>query len=500
MARVRSQRSADIWPGFVDALSTLLLVIIFLLVVFVLAQFFLSHALSGRDAALERLNQQVSELADLLSLERQANADLRLNVAQLSASLQESTVARDELILKLDTMTRRAEDAEKALADAKAAIEADKETIKARLSEIESLKRDITALRDLRIKLETDIAAMVAALETAKDEKAELQATLSESEKTIDDIRKDLESNRAEIAKLLATLKARDEQIAEGESKREELEKSLAETSTQIGSLRDRTKELLDKLADEEERTLLAQKEVKERDVRLSELQSLYLESEDKLTAEKEISAAANQQVALLNQQIKALRDQLTRIEAALEVAEQKDKEQEAVIADLGKRLNRALASKVEELSRYRSEFFGRLRNLLGQRRDVTIVGDRFVFQSEVLFASGSATIATAGQGQLDQLADALLKIAGDIPDDLNWILRIDGHTDVLPIRTAQFPSNWELSAARAISVAKYLIARGVPSDRIAAAGFAQHQPLDDRQDEIAYRRNRRIEFKLTQR
>jgi chemotaxis protein MotB len=500
MARVRSQRTTDIWPGFVDALSTLLLVIIFLLVVFVLAQFFLSHALSGRDAALERLNQQVTELADLLSLERQANADLRLNVAQLSASLQESTVARDELILKLDAMSRRAEDAEQALADAQAAIEADKETIKARLSEIESLKRDINALRELRVKLESDIAAMVAALETAEEEKAGLQSSLTESESRVTEISETLDASRAEITQLLARLKERDEQIAAGEAKRAELEASLAETSTQIGALRDRTKELLDKLANEEERTLLAQKDIEERDVRLSELQTLYLESEDKLSAEKEISAAANRQVDLLNQQIKALRDQLSRIEAALEVAEKKDEEQKAVIADLGKRLNRALASKVEELSRYRSEFFGRLRNLLGQRRDIAIVGDRFVFQSEVLFASGSATINPDGTKQLDHLAGALLKIAADIPDDLNWILRIDGHTDVLPIRTAQFPSNWELSAARAISVAKYLIAQGVPADRIAAAGFAQYQPLDDRQDEIAFRRNRRIEFKLTQR
>lgn len=535
MARARTQRSLDIWPGFVDALSTLLLVIIFLLVVFVLAQTFLSYALSGRDQVISRLNQQVNELAELLSLERQANADLRLNVAQLSASLQESTAARDELVLKLDALKRRAEEAERALAEAEKTISADRETIRARLAEIESLKRDITALRDLRRELEGEIALMAAAIEAGKKEVAKLTQSLDESQSRTAELGGELESSRAEIARLLAlvakekgareklaqalkesetrskdlsqTLESSKARVAEllalletTKAEKEALAKERDEQSRELGALRDRTKELEARLADEQERTLLAQKDLKKREVRLAELQALYLQTEDRLEEERKAGAKARSRVELLNQQIAALRQQLARIEEMLGAAEAKDRENQAVIKDLGRRLNRALASKVEELSRYRSEFFGRLREVLGKRRDIMIVGDRFVFQSEVLFASGSASLGEEGRAQLAKLARTLMEIAREIPDDLNWILRVDGHTDKVPISTPHFPSNWELSTARAISVTKFLIEQGVPPYRLAATGFGEFQPLDDRDDEIAYRRNRRIELKLTQR
>ena len=232
----------------------------------------------------------------------------------------------------------------------------------------------------------------------------------------------------------------------------------------------------------------------------MSELQALYLESQQKLEAEGKTSAAAQAQVALLNQQLAALRQQLAGIAAALQASEAKDKQSQVTIADLGKRLNLALAQKVEELARYRSEFFGRLRELLGDRKDITIVGDRFVFQSEVLFAPGSAEINIDARQQLDTLAGALLDIAKTIPPNLAWILRVDGHTDVLPIHTQQFPSNWELSTARAVAVTKYLISRGVPPDRLAATGFGEFHPLDPHTGEDAYRHNRRIELKLTDR
>ncbi len=185
---------------------------------------------------------------------------------------------------------------------------------------------------------------------------------------------------------------------------------------------------------------------------------------------------------------------------AVLDASEALSKKQKVQIANLGKRLNAALATKVQELSRYRSEFFGRLREVLGRQPGVRIVGDRFVFQSEVLFASGSAELGKQGTEQLGRLADTLLEISTKIPKDIDWILRIDGHTDKLPIKTAQFPSNWELSSARAISVVKFLKSREIPANRLVAAGFGEHQPLDDRDDEIGYRRNRRIELKLTQR
>ncbi len=373
----------------------------------------------------------------MLSLERQANADLRLNVAQLSASLQISTEARETLALRLGGLQDRARLAEEALAEAQRSVVADRETIELRLAEIESLRRDIESLREVRARLEQDVGRLVEDLE-----------------------RRDLE----------------------------------------IGALRDRRQELEARLADERERTLLAQKELEERDIRLSDLLALYDSAEAELRGERELSAGAQRQVALLNQQIAALREQLTRIEAALDMAEREAEEKKVVIADLGRRLNLALAAKVEELARYRSEFFGRLREVLGDRRDIRIVGDRFVFQSEVLFESGSAELGAAGKLQLAVLAETLLQIAAQIPGELQWILRVDGHTDKVPIATARYPSNWELSTARAVSVTHFLVDQGIPPRRLAAAGFGEFQPLESRQDEIAYRRNRRIELKLDQR
>lgn len=203
---------------------------------------------------------------------------------------------------------------------------------------------------------------------------------------------------------------------------------------------------------------------------------------------------------ALLEQQIERLQQELARISELLDVAEARNEEQQVQIADLGRRLNQALASKVQELQRYRSEFFGRLREILGNREGIRIEGDRFVFQSEILFGTGSATLGLAGEDELNKLADAVIQIAAEIPDDIDWILRVDGHTDRRPIRTAQFRNNWELSTARATSVVEYLIGRGVPPERLAAAGFGEYQPITEGQTPEAMARNRRIELKLDQR
>lgn len=384
----RRQRATNIWPGFVDALATMLMVIMFLLMVFVLAQFFLGQALSGRDQALSRLQNQINELAGLLSLEKRSNKDLRKNFAQLSEELQISVALRDDLKITIGHIRQRAEAAERDLTAAQAALKVDKSKIAAQLEELIDLSRDIAALRALREELQSKIAEMAGKLE--------------ESGKT--------------------------------------------------------------------------------------------------LLAEKELSKSARAQVALLNQQTAALRETLAKISAALEASEKRDTEKKIQIASLGKRLNAALASKVHELGRYRSEFFGRLRDLLGGQKGVRIVGDRFVFQSEVLFAKGAADIGDAGKNQLLQLALTLKQISREIPADIDWILRVDGHTDKDPIKTARFPSNWELSSARAISVVQFLINQGLPPNRLAATGFGEFQPLDDHSDEIAKRRNRRIELKLTQR
>jgi chemotaxis protein MotB len=204
--------------------------------------------------------------------------------------------------------------------------------------------------------------------------------------------------------------------------------------------------------------------------------------------------------VRLLNRQLASLRRRLDDLTGLLEASEALNEAKDAQIVDLGRRLNAALATKVQELARYRSEFFGRLREILGDNQNIRIVGDRFVFQAEVLFPSGSATLEPEGREQIAQLAGLLRDVAAKIPPDIDWVLRVDGHTDVRPISTFLFPSNWELSAARAVEVVKVLIDEGIPPNRLAAAGFGEYQPIEAGTSEEAFRRNRRIEFKLTER
>lgn len=391
----RTERIPNIWPGFVDALSTLLMVIIFLLMIFVLAQFFLTKTLSGRDEALLKLQSQVSELSELLSLERSQTADLRLNVSQLSEELQASVAQRDDLQSTLKSLSLRAESAEEdskrlnqELENAFKTILADKATVELQVKKLATLIQQVEALEALKKDLESQVAGLSGKLD----------------------------------------------------------------------------------------------------------------KSESALLAERDLSESARAQVALLNQQMKALREQLAGIAKALDASEKLAADQKVQIASLGSRLNAALATKVQELSRYRSEFFGRLREILGNRPGIRVVGDRFVFQSEVLFDTASADLEEGGKTQLTQLAETLKELSGRIPKDIDWVLRVDGHTDRRPIRTPQFPSNWELSTARAISVVKFLIEQGLPPDRLAATGFGEFQPIDPKEDEIAYRRNRRIEFKLTER
>lgn len=454
-AATRRYSSASYWPGFVDALAALLVVVVFLIMVFALAQVFLSDALSGRDTVLERLTREIDELAQLLDLERNANADLRISVAQLSSQLQTSVSERDALVAKLSDIEEELAAERRARADEVAELNrivaADKESIELQLRDLERLNRDIAALRTVRAELEDEVAGMAATLRLSEQQLAEIRDLAAQRER-------------------------------------------------ELGEARDLTKELEARLADERERTVLAQKEVDERDIRLAELLQRAETAEDSFSEERNLSQEAQRQVALLGQQLAELRKQLAALNEALEASEAKNEAQNAQIVNLGQRLNAALATRVQELARYRSEFFGRLREVLGDRTDIRIVGDRFVFQSEVLFASGAAQLNDVGAGQLEQLAATLRQISSEIPAELDWVLRVDGHTDERPISTAQFPSNWELSSARATSVVKFLIVQGIPPNRLVAAGFGQYQPLDTGKDEIAYRRNRRIEFKLTQR
>ena len=285
-----------------------------------------------------------------------------------------------------------------------------------------------------------------------------------------------LRSRVAELSQLLALEKA----------KRAELNATLAALTDRLESEKGRLASLMARIASLREAN--------------DQSGAVIGDLRRKLAEERKVSADALAQVELLNQQIAALRRQLAMLNAALEASEKREQEARARIANLGQRLNAALARRVQELARYRSEFFGRLRRILSQRANIRIVGDRFVFSSEVLFPKGSAELTEEGKKELDKIAGALLEIARQIPPDIDWILRVDGHTDSDPIATPQFPSNWELSTARALSVVKYLIGKGVPPERLAATGFGQYHPIDPRDTEEAKARNRRIELKLTQR
>ena len=306
----RRNRDVNTWPGFVDALATLLMVIIFLLMIFVIAQVYLGAALSGRDEALSDLTAQVNELTNLLSLERGNNQRMELELTQLTTELSNTSDQRDDLKSRAAALATQ-------LADAK--LSAD--------------------------EIEKKLLAALATLETKETELSELRSNSEE------------------------------------------------------------------KIADQE--------------TRIEELSALLASRASELETQKNLSAEAQAQVAALNQQMLALRQQLQKIEAALEASERENADKEAQIVNLGQRLNAALATKVAELQRYRSEFFGRLREVLGDRQDIRVVGDRFVFQSEVLFGSGSADLGEEGQEQLAKLGQTLTTIASEIPDDIDWVMTV---------------------------------------------------------------------------
>jgi chemotaxis protein MotB len=573
----RGRSTANIWPGFVDALATLLMVIIFLLMLFVVAQFYLADLLSGKDEALERLNREVAQLSDLLALEELANQDLQATVASLSGELQSTLSERDRLAIQVrslrdltDTMTGRlanlqdkadSSEAERSrLAAALAATEAVLARREAALDAAETnlaareatLEETLAALALSQAKLDTsqtDIADREAKLAAALAALAASQANLDSSQDNLSDREAKLAAalaalaaNQADLEKSKATLSDREIQLAAAEAALAKMQKNLderiaalEEASKQVlltdaalkqserayadsaAELARRMKELeeANKTIDTDAATIeiqLRKLAELEQDIVAMEAYRVQLEEELKtlmvktkagevdLARERNISMAAKAQMAMLNRQLSELRAQIAALNEALNASEAKDKDQKAQIADLGKRLNAALAAKVQELARYRSEFFGRLRDVLGDRKDIRIVGDRFVFQSELLFASAEAELGQTGREQMATLARTLRDISKSIPSEINWVLRVDGHTDRDPIHTAQFPSNWELSTARAISVVRFLQSQGIPPGRLAATGFGEYHPLDKGSSPEAFHRNRRIELKFDQR
>jgi chemotaxis protein MotB len=275
---------------------------------------------------------------------------------------------------------------------------------------------------------------------------------------------------------------------------------AMQSNRTEMGALRDRSKALQARLADEVERTHLAQQTIEQKEIRIQALSVLIDERQTALEEERHLSASARAQIAQLNRSIATLKERLETISRALDLAQHENTNQETTIKDLGKRLNIALAHRINDLEAYRSEFFGRLRTVLGENPLIRIEGDRFVFQAELLFTSGSATLGEVGCRHLSRLAATLIDLAAKIPPEIEWILRIDGHTDCVPVTSGRFASNWELSTARAISVVRFLSAQGIPEAHMAAAGFGKFHPIDPADTPEAYRKNRRIEIKLTSR
>ena len=460
------------WPGYVDALSTLLMVIIFVLLVFVLAQAFLSVALTGRDRALDRLNRQMAEMSDMLSLERGREADLRLSVAQLNRDLTSAAGARDTLSEQLaalrsqQTALTADRDALKSDRDRLAALEADAasklQSAQARSEQLQSQLADAARSSGAANQ---DAATTATALADARRQLADAHSQIDAMHKEADALNTTVKADRATIDARLADLARMTEQAKALTALRDDLTRQVQDAAVRATTEEQRRAAMAAQLADEQK-----------------------------------LGDSARAKIALMNQQVAQLRAQMATVAAALDASEKSAADKDVQIANLGGRLNAALAQKVEELQRYRSEFFGKLREVLANRPGIQVVGDRFVFQSEVLFPPGSADLSVAGWEQVKALSTTLKSLSKEIPPGVNWLLRVDGHADRQPVTGGRFASNWELSSSRAITVVKLLIADGVPADRVAATAFGDNQPLDPGDNEAAYAKNRRIEIRLTDR
>jgi chemotaxis protein MotB len=459
------ENGLDAWPGYVDALSTLLMVIIFVLLVFVLAQAFLSVTLSGRDKALDRLNRQLAEMSDMLSLERGRTQDLRASVADLNQALAASTAARDTLAQQLAAATA---DATRTAAE-RDSLRGDRDRLAAQLADAQAQTASAVARTD---QLQQQLSQSAGRTDAAGEETARVAGDLAAAQKQLAEMRAQMQALDQTVTADKATVQARLSDLAK-----------LTEQVRALTALRDQLEQQAQDAA-----------------ARATTEQQRRAATEALLADEKKLGDSARAQVALLTQQVDQLRAQLSSVAKALLLSESSGRDKDAQISNLGQRLNAALAAKVEELQQYRSEFFGKLRTVLANRPGIQIVGDRFVFQSEVLFPTGSADLTQAGQDQIRALATTIKQIAAEIPPDVHWIMRVDGHADRQKVSGGAFASNWELSAERAISVVKLLIDQGVPPDHLAAAAFGDTQPIDPADTPDAYAKNRRIELRLTDR
>lgn len=433
-----------------------------------------------------------------------AAALLGLLMAAGPASAQEAPGADyDAIQATIDRMQRRIEQMGAAASERDEMLEFLEEQIERAAGRISGSEETTEALRQraatLNLELET-LAEEREALTETVDERAALVANLEGQIARLTDL---LAGERAQASNLVADLETRTAALEAAASERASLAASLAEREAALEAAAARTRATTIDLAQEQ----AARRALETRIAALEAAQARALEARDAQVSDLEMTLAdretalgvANERIALLSSQLAQLNRQLGVVETLLDTQESQIQEQQTTIASLGQRLEQALIEKVEELSQYRSEFFGRLRQILGNRPEIRVVGDRFVLQSELLFASGSSRLDPAGLEQLRGIAQSLREVADKIPPEIDWILRVDGHTDRVPVgATSPFESNWELSTQRAISVVEFLISQGIPPERLAATGFGEYHPIDPRDDEIAYRRNRRIEFQLT--
>ena len=577
--RTGARFQGSIWPGFVDAMTGLLLVLMFVLTIFMVLQAVQTQRINGQENELNSLSGEVAALAQALGMERQTTAELEAELGTLNTSL---TAARDQaaeqaaMIASL-TATRDAQAAQLDAAEAKitgfeaqvASLLSQRDAAVARGEALETRQEELLSAQEAlnlalaQARSETDAQAEAARLAAARrdaltalvddlraqnqDAQAALEtaaaqnaAALSEAEAArlaeaaaAERLREKLENADAELTAMTLALETQRQEaedtltlLAAARAAKEtldaELAAALAETENLEATQADRA-ELRAKLADALAAKLAAENRA-EAELSDAEKQAALLDAaRSELAQEEAATAAAQRQTELLNQQVAALRGQLGELQSLLDDAVARDAAKEVQLQSLGSDLNTALArvaaeerrraeleaaerarleAETKNLEQYRSEFFGRLRALLGNQEGVRIEGDRFVFSSEVLFPPGAATLSADGSGEIAKVAGILRNIAADIPPEIDWVIRVDGHTDNQPLSgLGEFADNWELSQARALSVVKYMINfLGIAPERLAANGFGQYQPVASGNTEAARAQNRRIELKLTER
>ncbi len=541
--RTGARFQANIWPGFVDAMTGLLLVLMFVLTIFMVVQFVLRETITGQESEMTQLNQEIAKLAQALGLEQRKSTDLEARVGALGATLDSAESRLGEQATLIASLTATSDAQAKALSAADAKITTFEAQVASLLAERDNALAGVASLEKTRDALLSEKEALNMALAQARSEvdagaeqarraaaeREALEALIAQAEADAQANAEKAQANAEEIATLKTELSkeeaARLVEIAAAEALRKRLEGATTELTAMTLSLEEERKKA------EETLTLLAAAQAAEAKLsaalegKLSEAgkrAALLATANAALEKEEALSAAAQREQELLNQQVAALREQLGGLQAIIDDYKERDAAADIQLSNLGQDLNAALAraaaeerkrreleeaerirleAEKQDLERYRSEFFGRLRDVMGAQEGVRIVGDRFVFSSEVLFAQGQANLSRLGQRELAKIADILRNIASDIPSEIDWVIRVDGHTDTVPLSGAgEFADNWELSQARALSVVRYMVNfLGIPPERLSANGFGQYQPIATGNSNEARAQNRRIELKFTE-